>query len=311
LEKFLRTVKTSAQKNFQVLAKSSIDTTKPFSEKVSLIMTAGLGAVGASLSEFADIPFNADQVTRITSAMKNYGIERADAVKALPQELTKFGTDVVDQFTRGGDPYGKHWSHIESQKNNPGGTGDSKNAIWEDGSKNMSRGSQNMTVQERVTASFDNHMDAFLITVRTQEFWQRTLGNAFEASVYAAAITALDMLLIHRDDLFNASTERKKEILVEILKNSGLMAAGALPVSVFLAVALMLIPGLTVVMIPLGVVGSVGLSIRLIKSLVDNPSEQEQNLLTAVQSHLQGLIYEFRRNKDGSLTIDVESLPVN
>ena len=311
MENFLRSVKISTEKNIKVIAKSAIETTRPLTHKASSIMTTGLGVISASLSEFADIPFNAEQVTRIASAMKNYGIDRVDAVNALPQELTKFGTDVVNQYTRGGDPYGKHWSHIISQKNDPSKANDPTNAIWEDGSKNMSRGSQDMNLQERVGASFDNHLDAFLTSVRTQEFWQRTLGNAFEASVYVAAITALDMLLIHRDELLNASTERKKEIVGEILKKSGLMAAGALPVSVFLAVALMLIPGLSVVMAPLGVVGSVGLSIRLIKSLVDNPSEQEQNLLTAVQSHLQGLIYDFRQRKDGSLTIDVEALPVN
>ena len=311
MEEFFHSVKKSAKTNIQQLAQSTAETTKPFADKASAVVTMGVGAIGASLSRFADIPFDAEQVTRITSAMKNYGIERADAVMALPRELTKYGTEVVDQFLRSGDANGKQWSHIESQLNRPDLVGDPKNAIWEDGSRNMSRGSRDMRLQERVGASFDNHMDAFLTTVRTQEFWQRTLGNAFEASVYAAAITALDMLLIHRNELLNASIERKKEIISEILKNSGLMAAGALPVSVFLAVALMLIPGLSVVMAPLGVVGSVGLSIRLIKSLVDNPSEQELNLLTAVQSHLQGLIYDFRREKDGSLTIDVEALPAN
>ena len=51
------------------------------------------------------------------------------------------------------------------------------------------------------------------------------------------------MLLLHRDELLNASTDRKKEVVIEILKKSGLIAAGALPVSVFLAVALLVIPG--------------------------------------------------------------------
>lgn len=240
--------------------------------------------------------------------MKNYGIEKADAVMALPQELTKYGTDVVDQFLKGGDPYGKQWSHIESQINRPDLVNDPKNAVWEDGSTNMSRGSRDMTSQERVWASIDNNMDAFLTTVRTQEFWQRTLGNAFEASVYAAALTAIDMILIHRDELLNATTERQKEIVIEILKSSGLMAAGALPVSVFLAVALLVIPGLSVVMAPLGLMGSVGLSIRLISSLVNNPSQQERELLKTVQGHLQGMIYDIQRSTTGSVTITVQPL---
>ena len=50
----------------------------------------------------------------------------------------------------------------------------------------------------------------------------------------------------------------RKERLLQILQTSGLMAAGALPVSVFLAVALMLLPGLAVVMGPLGMIGTAG-----------------------------------------------------
>ena len=308
MEGFIQKVKNATPPSVKGLAKSAIDTVKPLSDKATAAVTVGLGAVGASLSQFADIPLSADQVTRITSAMKNYGIDSMDAVKALPDELTKYGTEVVDQFLRSGDPQGKHWSHIESQVNRPDRRGDPNNAIWEDGSTNMSRGSRDMTLQERVGASFDNHLDAFLTTVRTQEFWQRTLGNAFEASVYAAAITAIDMLLIHRDELLNASTDRKKEIVVDILKRSGVMAAGALPVSVFLAVALLLIPGLSVVMAPLGVVGSVGLSVRLITSLVKKPSQQEKDLLTAVQGHLEGLMYDIQKSATGSVTITVQSM---
>ena len=241
--------------------------------------------------------------------MANHGITAADAVKALPDELTKFGTDVVDQFLKSGDSQGKQWSHIESQKSNPKLASDPSNAIWEDGTTNISRNSRNMSVTERVTASFDNHFDAFLTTVRTQEFWQRTLGNAFEASVYAAAITALDMFLIQRDELINGTNQRKQEILMDILKQSGLMAAGALPVSVFLAVLLLMLPGLSVVMAPLGLLGGVGLSLRLVTSLVNNPSQQEQDLLASIQGYMKGLIYDLKRDEDGSLTIDVIALP--
>lgn len=307
MEGFIQRVKKATPSSIKSVAKTTIAAAKPLADRTTLAVTVGLGAVGASLSQFADFTLNPEQVTRITSALK-HGIDRADAVKALPDELTKYGTEVVDQFLKGGDPSGKHWSHIQSRANRPDLASDPNNAIWEDGSTNMSRGRRDMTLHERVGASFDNHMDAFLTTVRTQEFWQRTLGNAFEASVYAAAITATDMLLIHRDELLNVTTDRKKEIVVDILKRSGLMAAGALPISVFLAVALLLIPGLSVVMAPLGVVGSVGLSIRLITSLVKNPSQQEKDLLTAVQGHLRGLMYDIQKSATGSVTITVQSL---
>ena len=308
MEGFIQRVKKATPTSVKGVAKTTIVTVKPLADRATSAVTMGLGGIASSFSQFADIPFDADQISRVTNAVRRYKIEQIDAVNALPQELTKFGTDVVDQFLRSGDKSGKHWSHIQSQANRPDLVSDPKNAIWEDGSTNMSRGRRNMNQQERVAASFDNHIDAFITTVRTQEFWQRTLGNAFEASVYASAITAIDMLLIHRDELLNATTDRKKEIVVDILKRSGLMAAGALPVSVFLAVALLLIPGLSVVMAPLGVVGSVGLSIRLITSLVKNPSQQEKDLLAAVQGHLRGLIYDIQKSATGSVTITVQSL---
>jgi len=93
------------------------------------------------------------------------------------------------------------------------------------------------------------------------EFWQRTLGNAFQASVYAVAITTLDMFLIHRDELINDDNQIEKEILLEILTKSEIMAARALPVSVVLAVFLLLALRLSIIMAPLGLLGSVGLSL--------------------------------------------------
>ncbi|MCB4428602.1 hypothetical protein FZX09_07310 [Synechococcus sp. MU1643] len=291
------------------MAKSALGKVQPLSDKATAITSIGIGVIGASLSRLNDIPFDASQVTRIKSAMANHGITAADAVKALPDEITKFGTEVVDQFLKSGDSQGKHWSHIESQNSNPELASNPSNAIWEDGTTNISRNSRDMTVTERVTASLDNHFDAFLTTVRTQEFWQRTLGNAFEASAYAAAITALDMFLIQRDELINGTNERKQEILIDILKQSGLMAAGALPVSVFLAVLLLMLPGLSVAMAPLGLLGGVGLSLRLVTSLVNNPSKQEKDLLASIQGYMKGLIYDLKRDEDGSLTIDVVALP--
>ncbi len=285
--------------------------TAPIATRATAIATLGTGAIGASLSRFADIPFDYQQVSRIKSAMSNYGISASDAIKALPDELTKYGTEAVDKFLKGGDPRGKEWSHIESQKSNPSLASEPGNAIWEDGTVNNARNARDMSRHERAIASLDNHFDAFLSTVRTQEFWQRTLGNAFEASTYAAAITALDMFLIHRDDLLNATNDQKKEILLDILRKSGLMAAGALPVSIFLAILLLMIPGLSAVMGPLGLLGSVGLSLRLVSSLVKNPSQQEKDFLSSVQSYMTGLIYDLKRNNDGSITLDIKALPAN
>lgn len=306
---FIERIKNKTPSGMKGLAQSALNKAQPVADKATAVATIGVGAIAASMSRISDIPFDPSQISRIQSAITNHGISAVDAVKALPDELTKYGTDVVDQFLKGGDAQGKQWSHIESQFNKPELANDASNAIWEDGSTNRTRSSENMTVAERVTASFDNHFDAFLTTVRTQEFWQRTLGNAFEASAYAAAITALDMFLAHRDDLINGTNDRKQEILMEILKRSGLMAAGALPVSVFLAILLLMVPGLSVVMGPLGLLGSVGLSLRLVTSLVKNPTQQEKDVLSSIQGHMRGLIYDFKRDEYGSITVDVVALP--
>ena len=143
-----------------------------------------------------------------------------------------------------------------------------------------------MTWQERAHASFDNHVDGLFAAAQTPEFWQRTLGNAVEASIYAAAIAAVDQLLTHRDELVNGSPEHRKATFLSILKTSGLSAAGALPVSIFMAIALMLIPSLTVVMGPLGMIGTAGLGIRLITSVVSNPTQQEKDAIRQLQGYL-------------------------
>ena len=59
---------------------------------------------------------------------------------------------------------------------------------------------------------------------------------------------------------------------------------------------------------PLGLLGSVGLSLRLVTSLVNNPTKQEKDLLASVQGYMQGLIYDLKRDEDGTLTIDVVAL---
>ncbi|MCP9786772.1 hypothetical protein [Cyanobium sp. N5-Cardenillas] len=272
-------------------------------------LSVAAGAVAASLSELNNIGIDPQMISRLSSAATNHGVAAADLLAKLPGELEHFGTSVVDQFLRGGDSQGKHWSHLESQANAPQRSSDPTNAIWEDGSANVFRGATDMSWTERAQASFDNHFDGLIAAAQTPEFWQRTLGNAMEASVYAAAITAVDQLLIHRDELINGTLEARRERLIQILQTSGLMAAGALPVSVFLALALMLVPGLTLVMGPLGLIGTAGLGFRLISSAVRNPSQQERQVALNLQGLLLEKFYALQRDDEGCVTITVRALP--
>ncbi len=280
-------------------------------DRTTKALALAAGTVAASLSEFNNFGVDHELISRMTSAASNHGVAAADLVAKLPGELENYGTAAVDAFLRGGDALGKHWSHIESRFNSPHLRADAANAIWEDGTVNIRRGASDMSWQERLRAGADNHLDGLLAAAQTQEFWQRTLGNAMEASVYSAAIAAVDQLLVHRDELINGSTAARQALLVQILQTSGLMAAGALPVSAFLAVALMLVPGLTVLMAPLGVIGSAGLGLRLITSAVRNPSQQERRAVQQLQGLLQEWIYGLQRSSDGTLMITVQAQPTS
>lgn len=281
---------------------------KGFDKTVKVASLAG-GAVAASLTQLHDFALDPDLINRVSSAATNHGVAAADLIGKLPGELEKYGTDAVNAFLSGGDRLGKELSHIQSRMNSPDRASDPTNVIWEDGSINRGRSSADMGLGERAYASIDNHWDGLVAAARTPEFWQRTLGNAVEASAYTAAITAVDQLLIHRDELVNSTNEVRQERLLEILKTSGLMAAGALPVSVFLAVALMIIPGMSVVMGPLGIIGGVGLGLRLISSAVNNPTQQERLAIQQLQGLLRQKLYELQRDSDGNLTITVQAFP--
>ena len=259
-------------------------------------LTIAAGAVGASLSTFNNISVDPLLISRINAAASNHGIAAADLLNRLPGELEHMGTAAVDAFLQGGDALGKHWSQI---------TGN-----WEDGTTNLRRSGADLSWQERLRVSADNHLDGMIAAARTPQFWQRTLGNAVEASAYAAAIAAVDQLLIHRDALINGNQAQRREQLLEILQTSGLMAAGAFPVSIVLALALMMVPGLVVVMGPLGMLGTAGLGLRLMASAVRHPSRQEREAIDALKRQLRATLYELQRDSDGNLTITVQATPV-
>lgn len=259
-------------------------------------LTIAAGAVGASLSTFNNISVDPLLISRINAAAINHGIAAADLLNRLPGELEHMGTAAVDAFLQGGDALGKHWSQI---------TGN-----WEDGTTNLRRSGADLSWQDRLRVSADNHLDGMIAAARTPQFWQRTLGNAVEASAYAAAIAAVDQLLIHRDALINGNQAQRREQLLEILQTSGLMAAGAFPVSIVLGLALMMVPGLVVVMGPLGMLGTAGLGLRLMASAVRHPSRQEREALDALKRQLRATLYELQRDSDGNLTITVQATPV-
>ncbi|MEB3335180.1 MAG: hypothetical protein VKP70_09360 [Cyanobacteriota bacterium] len=256
-------------------------------DRASQLTAMVTGPVAASLSALNNLAVDPQRISRITSASSNHGVAASDLLDKLPGELEHCGTVAVDAFLRGGDALGKHWSHRQSQSQAPQLAAEASNGLWEDGTRNIARGPRTMTWLERLQASADNHLDGILAAAQTPGFWRRTLGNGLEASVYAAALAAVDQLLTQRDALINGSADERRERLLHILRNSGLLAAGALPVSVVLALALMVVPGLAVVMAPLGIIGFAGLGLRLIHAAVNHPSRQEQQALQQLHTLLR------------------------
>ena len=74
MEGFIQRVKKATPSSVKGVAKTTIDTVKPLANKATAALAVGVGAVSASLSQFGDIPFSPEQVTRITSVMKNYSV---------------------------------------------------------------------------------------------------------------------------------------------------------------------------------------------------------------------------------------------
>ena len=279
-------------------------------DRTSAVISLAVGVVGASLSSLNNFGVEPELISRIGSAASNHGVAAADLLSKLPGELEQMGNAAVDAFLKSGDALGKHWSHLESQRNASERANHAANGIWEDGTTNIRRGSADMAWRDRIRASADNHLDGLIAAARTPEFWHRTLGNAVEASVYAAAIAAVDQLFIHRDRLINGSNAERQQLLIQILQTSGLMAAGALPVSIVLALALMLVPGLVMVMGPLGLLGTAGLGLRLLSSIIRNPSRQELEAIEQLKGRLRATLYDLQRDSEGNLTIPVQSQAV-
>lgn len=67
--------------------------------------------------------------------------------KEVPRAIQRMGEPAVRDFMEG-----KHFSHVKSVANSPGGARAPSNVVLEDARKNLARGSQNMTGAERAAA---------------------------------------------------------------------------------------------------------------------------------------------------------------
>lgn len=177
------------------------------------------------------------------------------------------------------------------------------------------RTSQLIAIASAVLGSTLNALDsinldpAVIHTLRRAP--QRLAGHAINAAGTATVIAAVDQLLIHRDVLINGNPSERQLILLTILKTSGVVGAGAIPVTVTLTLALTLMPGLSVVLAPLGLLGSSGAGLRLLNSAINHPSRQEPAAMERVLAQVQALLIDLQRDADGRVTITVPAVSVS
>ena len=176
------------------------------------------------------------------------------------------------------------------------------------------RTSQLIAIASAVLGSTVNALDginldpALINTLRRAP--QQLVGHAINAAASATVIAAVDQVLVHRDALINGSPSERQFILLTILKTSGVVGAGAIPLTLTLTLALTLMPGLSVVLGPLGLLGSSGAGLRLLSSAFNHPSRQELEAMEKVLGHLQGLIVDLKRDHNGQATITVPARAV-
>ena len=103
MEDFYKTIKSITPTSVKDVTKKAIQKAQPVSTKAAEVLALGTRAIRASLSRLGDIPFDPAHISQIQNAVTNHGVTVADAVKALPDELIKYGTQVVEQFLKGGD----------------------------------------------------------------------------------------------------------------------------------------------------------------------------------------------------------------
>ena len=169
------------------------------------------------------------------------------------------------------------------------------------------RTSQLIAIASAVLGSTVNALDginldpALINTLRRAP--QQLVGHAINAAASATVIAAVDQVLVHRDALINGSPSERQLILLTILKTSGVVGAGAIPLTLTLTLALTLMPGLSVVLAPLGLLGSSGAGFN-------HPSRQELEAMEKVLGHLQGLIVDLKRDHNGQATITVPARAV-
>ena len=150
---------------------------------------------------------------------------------SIPYPVRNLGEDAVRQFTAG-----KSASHIESVRNAPELVKANDNIVWENGTINQHRMSENMTGWAEFRAHATNAFDASTIVFR--ECMTAAVVSAFYASLLEAPIAATENIIHYRKGR-KSGEEAIRDASISIAKRAG--QGAVVGFSVTAAVAL--VPG--------------------------------------------------------------------
>jgi hypothetical protein len=98
-----------------------------------------------------------DVISRLESRASNHGVDVDVLLEKIPSNVVDSHTEVNEWLDI------KDVSHIKPQSTHPHLADEASNIIWEDSDVNRSRGAQEMTDVEVLTAQLDNEFDARII----------------------------------------------------------------------------------------------------------------------------------------------------
>jgi len=98
-----------------------------------------------------------DVISRLETRAYNHGVDVDVLLEKIPSNVVDSHLEVNEWLDL------KDVSHIQPQSTHPHLADDPSNIMWEDSDVNRSRGAQEMTDTEILTAQLDNEIDASII----------------------------------------------------------------------------------------------------------------------------------------------------
>ena len=254
-------------------------------QKGELVSTSVLAEI--AILEKMRVEINYEDFIR---SWRRYGVDSEVVKKELSGPLNGpfSDSDQIREHLRG-----KHWSHKKPQSERPDLANNPINGFIEQGSRNQKRGSREVTKLEVAMARFENGLEARKQLLTSPKVWKRILGSSVKAGCITAAIKAVEMILLHRDELINGTNESRRQVIKDIFLQCGISFASGALIAVIFSVVIIIFPPLQVALGSLAIPGTVSSAYGLVKLALANPSRQEKEALERARKSLQEIASGF------------------